>query len=162
MKKAKYFCFILSVTLIACSDDDGGLGTDFWGIPISGQDQIKNSEGQIVNQNNGPLKAYQVDSAFVQGYQDNQHIFKLYFNTSDSLFLVITKSDQDFNYHSDAEPSQNRILHAVFNRDTLEMLPSAVSIQPRPEYNGFHTVTNLHTVSTGTFNGTVNEVPLID
>ncbi len=162
MKSFNTVVLIFMIGVVACSDDSGSPALDIWGISISNKDRIKNSNGEIVNQNNGPLKAYEVDSAYVQGYLDDLYIFKLYFATSDSLCFVLSRGDGDFNYHSDAEPLRNKILHAMFNTDTLEMKPTAIAIQPRQEYNSFHAVTNLHTKNSGTFNGTVNEVPLIN
>ncbi len=147
--------------LMACSKDSERISFDDWGVIMSDKTRAEDGVGEIMNQNTGALIAFQVDSTYIQQCIDNQYFFKLYFTTYDSLTFVILRETRDFNYHSDADESQNKILYSILNQDTLEMMSSALSIQPRTEYNAFHTVTNLHTLTQGTFNGTVNNVPLI-
>ena len=161
MMKSGTIGLLLLGCLMACSKDSDPTSFDDWGIIVSEKAYAGDGVGEIVNQNTGSLIAFQVDSTYIQQYIDNQYFFKLYFTTHDSLTFVMLRYTRDFNYHSDADESQNKILYSILNQDTLEMMPSALSIQPRTEYNAFHTVTNLHTLTQGTFNGTVNHVPLI-
>ena len=164
------FTVILFVTfsiifLCSCGDDEASptirlneniILSDF---AISGD-----AEGMIMNQNNGSVARidYQVDSAYIKYLQGNEYLMYYRFTSNDSLSLHITKVTQDFNYHYPKPAQENQILKVYFNQDSLPLDNAAISIQPREEYNGFHTVVNIHTNSFGQFNGTVNRVPFVE
>lgn len=132
-----------------------------WQINTSDIAEATNATGEIVNQNNGPLVRYQVASSLIYKGDGNLYIFKMRFTSQDSLTCYIEKKTQDFNYHSDAAADQNKLHMVVFNKDTVQLKPSAISIQPRQDENKFITVSNIHTQNKGDFNGTVNGVPLV-
>ncbi|OJJ15711.1 hypothetical protein BKI52_38160 [marine bacterium AO1-C] len=143
------------------NNDPQGTASADWQINPTDVTEATNATGEITNQNNGPLVKYQVASSLIYKGEGNLHIFKLRFTTQDSLTCYIEKKTQDFNYHSDAASDQNKLHMVVFNLDTLQLKPSAISIQPRQDENKFHTVSNIHSQAKGDFNGTVNGVPLI-
>lgn len=132
-----------------------------WLVNTSELTEASEVEGNIINQNNGPLVNYQVATSYIRPLNGNTHIFKFYFTSKDSLTCYVEKITKDFNYHSDATDGQNKLSLVVFNQDTLQLKSSAISIQPRQEENKFHTVSNIHSQSKGDFNGTVNKVPLV-
>jgi len=152
------------VTMAQCNqrndDPKTGLNPD-WQISPTDITEETNATGEITNQNNGPLVKYQVASSLIYKGEGSLYIFKLRFTTQDSLTCYIEKKTQDFNYHSDAADDQNKLHMVIFNQDTLQLKPSAISIQPRQDENKFHTVSNIHSQTKGDFNGTVNGVPLI-
>ena len=164
MKKVSVMSmFLLAIVcLLSCKKEETTTpATTNWSINPSDLAEANKANGEITKQNAGPLVKYQVSTAYIQPVSGNTHIFKLYFTSQDSLTCYIEKLTQDLNYHSDAASGQNKISMVLFNQDTLQLKPSAISIQPRQGENKFHTVSNIHSQSRGDYNGTVNEVPLI-
>lgn len=152
------------VFLLACGDDDIGPS-----IPLSENITVSEfavsgeAEGMIMNQNNGSVARidYEVDSAHIKSLGGNEYLVYYRFTTSDSMSIHITKATQDLNYHYPKPETENQILKVYFNQDSLDLDNAAISIQPREEYNGYHTVVNVHTNNMGQFNGTVNQVPFV-
>ncbi len=143
------------------NDDPQATTSADWQISATDVTEETNASGEIVNQNNGPLVRYEVSSSLIYPGEGSLHIFKLRFTSQDSLTCYIEKKTQDLNYHSDATENQNKLHMVVFNQDTLQLKPSAISIQPRQNEDKFHTISNIHSEAKGDFNGTVNGVPLV-
>ena len=157
-----WMAVLLLVTQCNQRNDDPQATTSIdWQISPTNVTEATNVTGDITNQNNGPLIKYQVDSSLIYKGEGSLYIFKLRFTSKDSLTCYIEKKTQDFNYHSDAADDQNKLRMVVFNQDTLQLKPSAISIQPRQDENKFYTVSNIHSQTKGDFNGTVTGVPLI-
>jgi hypothetical protein len=161
--KMRSFLFAtgLSIALLtACDHDDNNANP--LGIGYSDPAAALTAMGTIDQQNAGPKVTYTVDKAFVASEHNGVYLVRYKFTSNDSLDLVIVRRTTDYNYHSDNGAVQNQLSYAIFDQDTLELEPSAVSIQPRPAEDRFETVINVHTVARGDFNGTVNGVPLIN
>lgn len=156
----------LAILLYSCNNDNV-LPNDFYGIEkrSTGSEEVTEASGQLLNQNNETIQqsliAYQVKAAFIKQSEANTYHLKMNFITKDSLSLYILKQNDDLNFHSDAKENQNTLLLSIFNQDTLEMEPGALSLQPVQENNTFTAVTNLHTINLGDFNGTVKGIPFL-
>jgi len=152
----------ISIFIFGCHHHDGVAPVANWGINASSLDKAALATGSIDMQNNGPQVSYDIAAAYVSKVSGD-NIFKVTFKftSSDSLMLIVAKNTNDYNYHSSAGERENQLLYVVFDRDTLELSESAVSIQPRSESNTFSTVTNIHTTDHDDFNGTIENVVLI-
>ena len=155
-----------SLTLLtACSDDDNAATTP-WEIGHSDPATSLTATGTIDQQNarnSSGKKTYTVKEAYLADNDANTNLLRYIFTSNDTLNLIVTKRTQDYNYHFKGlvTTEQNEINYVIFNADTLELKESAVSVQPRADENRFHTVVNVHTLTFGDFNGTVNQVPYI-
>lgn len=166
MKKCLFIITVLFVFVCCISTPETEVP---FGIDYSDYTTSDSASGFIMYQNyGGPRIDLEVQRAYI-GDIDSLSIYQLKYifeNTdgeiSDSLELWIQKFTTDQNYHTYADSAQNIILSAVFNVDTLSLDTCAVQVMPIDSIQAFHTVLNLHTNdSTGTFNGTVDSVPLI-
>ena len=154
---------LASLLIVSCHKDDSGPSNPF-GIDYSLYQNADKARGFIIYQNyGGPRIDLTVDTAFLLELEHGKFYQMCYFFTGhDSLKVTLEKFTSDYNYHSDASIGQNKILSSVFNKDTVEMIPSALSLQPQTSSNSFSTVLNLHSANDiGTFNGTVDGVVLI-
>ncbi len=152
----------ISVFVLGCHHHDTVTPVVNWGISPSGVEKAAQATGSIDMQNNGPHVTYDIAAAYVSKVPGTA-VFKVTFKftSTDSLMLIVAKNTNDYNYHFPAEANENQLLYVVFDRDTLELSESAVSIQPKAESNTFSTVTNIHTTDHGDFNGTVQNVILM-
>lgn len=163
MKHLTIIATLLTLLVISCTKSDTEPMNPF-GINYSDYENADKANGFIMYQNyGGPRIDLAVDSAYLLELDSaNYYKMQYYFTANDSLQLVLHQLTSDYNYHSDAASGQNAIVLSVFNRDTLKVLPSALSLQPRNETDDFTTVLNLHTSDDkGTFNGTVDSVVLV-
>jgi hypothetical protein len=161
--KSLVLLFLTSVLILSCSKDDSEPSNPF-GIDYSFYKNADKANGFIIYQNyGGPRIDLTVDSAFLLEINHGRVYQMCYFFTGhDSLKLTLEKFTSDYNYHSDASTGQNKILFSVFNNDTIDMVQSALSLQPRTSSDDFSTVLNLHSADNiGTFNGTIDSVVLI-
>ena len=129
-------------------------------VPIGGPST--EAVGEISQQNAGPKRNFQVEEAALFWLEDNVYALQYIFTTGDQLEIILAEATQDFNYHFPKPFSENQILEVFFNEAFLELKDAALSLQPRPEAGGFHTVVNIHTLDFGDWNGTVNRVPYIE
>lgn len=161
MKKILLSLMVIAGALSGCHDNDGKPATN-WGINSSGIDKSVGAAGSINHQNDGPKVTYVATSSYVLDLHD-KNLFQVtfHFTSADSLRLIIAKNTNDYNYHFPAAVTENQLLFAIFDRDTLAMNESALAVQPQPSSNTFSTVTNLHTIIHGDFNGTINNVVLV-
>lgn len=120
------------------------------------------AEGEISQQNAGPKRVFQVAEASIVWIENNVFSLKYWFTSEDCLELIIAEVNQDYNYHYPKPPSENQILEVYFNENFIELRDAALSLQPRPDDGGFHTVVNVHTLDFGDWNGTVNRVPYLE
>lgn len=158
----KSFCVLAIVfVLSACHHNDVKPVPD-WGINSLGMDKASLASGSIDLQNNGPKVTYDAAAAYVSTLSGT-NLFKVTFKftSTDSLMLIVAKNTNDYNYHFQAGANENQLLYVIFDRDTLKLSESAIAIQPRAESNTFSTVTNIHTIDHGDFNGTIDNVVLI-
>ncbi|MBT1705844.1 hypothetical protein [Chryseosolibacter indicus] len=160
--KLKFLTLALCIGLFtACNDDDDK--SPSWGIDYSSPETTLSAQGSIDQQNAGPKVTFVVDEAYVVLSEDdkNLHVVRYQFSSNDYLDLIIAKRTSDYNYHFPGSKNENTLVSAIYNGKALSLKESAVSIQPRPEEDSFHTVVNVHTNDAGDFNGTVNGVPLL-
>ena len=161
MKKYLLNC-LLATTILACTPENApSPACHFCDLFPTGTDAAF-AEGEITQQNAGPRQQYEVLEAAVTWIEDNVFSVKYFFHTNDSLEIVIAEATQDFNYHFPKPTDQNQILEVYFNEEFLELKDAALSLQPRPDEGGFHTVVNVHTLHFGDWNGTVNKVPFLE
>jgi hypothetical protein len=161
----KYFTILLLIVIafIACNKQDSE-PTNPFGIDFSAYENANKANGFIIYQNyGGPRIDLAVDSSYLLELNEAGYYQMCYFFTNnDSLKITIQKFTADFNYHSDAEPQENKITLSVFNNQTINMDQCAISIQPQQETNTLNTVLNMSTSDEkGTFNGTVNGAVLV-
>ncbi len=151
---------LAAVFLPACKKNDPEPSYPL-GINYSEYLMAKNAVGSIDQQNSGPKKTYTVDYAYVKPIPNAQYRFMMHFTSQDSLQVIFAKATADYNYHYPKPVQENQLLYVVLNKDTLALKDAALSLQPRPNDNNFYTVSNLHTLKAGDFNGTVEKVPLL-
>jgi len=132
-----------------------------WGIDFSEEGSSVFAIGSVDKQNDGAKISYIAKAANVQHVKDDIYLVTYAFQSGDQLQLTITKKTVDYNYHFPGTTTENQIIVAIFNGETLDLIASDISIQPRAEENKLYTVTNLHTTSAGDFNGTIGRVPLL-
>lgn len=162
--------FTLVLAFIACSKTDDQTNIELpFGIQYDDYSLSNNASGFIMFQNyGGPRLDLTVDTAYMMDL-DSASIYLLNYQfinkngvISDSLRLFLKQKTTDQNYHSHTDDSQNKIMLAIFNLDTLMLDSSALQVAPIDSNQTLHTVLNLHTAdSSGTFNGTVDFVPLV-
>jgi hypothetical protein len=168
MRKIWGFIAIVMVAFYSCESEQATVEVPF-GIEYSDYSTSDKAGGFIMYQNyGGPRIDLVVDSAYIKDL-DTASAYQLKYlfsnvdgEISDSLQVFIRKLTSDQNFHSETDSSQNKILFAVFNADTLELDTSALQVAPVYSTQTFHTVLNLYTSNNkGTFNGTVDSIPLI-
>jgi hypothetical protein len=163
--KSLSLLILIVVVVSACKKKDDPAPVTNQALPfnISYSDKAKadSAEGSIDHQNSGPKVTYVVDWAYVKPLGNDRYRVMFNFFSTDSLQMIIAKKTSDYNYNIPADTTQNRILLAIFNKDTMSLNGSGLSLQPRDGHN-FNTVTNLNTVNNGNFNGTITKVPLIN
>ena len=161
MKTHHLLCLLLIAGLSCTPGNDPSPICYFCDLFPQGVDAAL-AEGQITRQNAGPRQDYEVLEAAVTRMEGNVFSVKYFFLSGDCLEIVIAEATSDFNYHYPKGSDQNQILDVYFNDEWLELHDAALSLQPRPEEGGFHTVVNVHTVAVGDWNGTVNKVPFLE
>lgn len=132
-----------------------------WGIDFSEESASGFAIGSVDKQNDGTKITYIAKAANLQHVKDDVYLLTYAFQSGDQLQLTITKKTADYNFHFPGTTTENQIIVAMFNGETLDLIDSDVSIQPRTEENKLYTVTNLHTTSTGDFNGSIGRIPLL-
>ncbi len=161
--KQYHLLFALSC-LFACTPidpDTPPLDECFFCTTVSPGPTPDLAEGVITQQNAGPKRAFEVSEASIVWLEANLYSLQYWFMSGDSLEIIIGEATDDFNYHFPKPTSENHILEIYFNEDFVTLKDAALSLQPRPEENGFHTVVNIHTELLGDWNGTVNRVPFL-
>ncbi|SHG84632.1 hypothetical protein SAMN04488109_2111 [Chryseolinea serpens] len=160
MKTRLLLLLSVSVLLFACTEGEDR-ESPMWGIDFSDEAASGFAIGSVDKQNDGAKITYIAKAANLQHVKDDVYLLTYAFQSGDQLQLTITKKTADYNYHFPGTTTENQIIVAMFNGETLDLTDSDVSIQPRTEENKLYTVTNLHTTSTGDFNGTIGRVPLL-
>ncbi|WP_160143701.1 hypothetical protein [Chryseolinea soli] len=161
MKTRLLLLLSVSVLLFACTEGEDR-ESPMWGIDFSDEASSGFAIGSVDKQNDGAKITYIAKAANVQHVKDDVYLLTYAFQSGDQLQLTITKKTTDYNYHFPGTTTENQIIVAMFNGETLDLIASDVSIQPRSEENKLYTVTNLHTTSSGDFNGTIGRVPLLE
>jgi len=146
--------------LFACTEGEER-DAPLWGIDYSDASTSGFAIGSVDKQNAGTKTTYIAKAANLQLVKDDIYQLTYAFDSGDQLQITVTKKTADYNYHFPGTASENQIIVALFNGETLDLSESAIAIQPRTEENKFYTVANLHTNNAGDFNGTVGRVPLL-
>lgn len=162
MSRAILFLFALSLVLLSCEDEPERESSPGWGIDFSPVESSTDAFGYISMQNVEGNEAYLVDAAYVKQIRAERYQVVFRFTSLDSLVMVVAKRTEDPNFHYPRPDSVNQLLLATFNRDTLRLNRSSLSIQPQRETDNFRTFTDLHTNDGTSINGTINGIPLIE
>ena len=162
MKRVAIVSLLGIMIISGCNDHANKNVSSDWGVHYSTKDNAAHALGSLDKQNSGPKVTYIVDTAYLRHLKQAYTYQVMYkFTTPDSLQLVLVKVTSDYNYHYPKPGTENQLLYAIFNRDTLDLKESALSVQPRSDGGSFTTVINLHTNNAGDFNGTIDKVVLI-
>jgi hypothetical protein len=168
MKKILVIVSLALVCFYACDSETLEIDIPF-DIQYSNYSVSTEADGYLMYQNyGGPRIDLVVDSAYMKDLDSaSVYVLKYWFANvdnviSDSLEVYIQTFTSDQNYHSDADSSQNCILGAIFNVDTLLLDASALQVAPVDSNQTLYTVLNLQTSDEkGDFNGTVDCIPLV-
>lgn len=161
MKTKIVLLMSLSVILFQCSTEEEISKSPLWGIDYSEESTAVFVQGALEQQNAGPKSIYIVSEGSLRQAQEHLHTIYLKFENGESLQLLVTKKTIDNNYHFPGDESGNQLVSATFNNVALELKESSIAIQPHPEENKLHVVTNMHTLNAGDFNGTLSRIPLL-
>ena len=161
MKTKIVLLISLSVILFQCSTEEEIAKSPIWGVDFSEESTMAFAQGSIEQQNAGPKAIYIVNQGALRQTDETFHTISFSFENGESLELIVTKKTVDHNYHYPGTESENQLVSATFNGVALELNESSVAIQPHPEENKLHIITNMHTVNAGDFNGILSRVPLL-
>jgi hypothetical protein len=161
MKTKIVLLLSLSVIFFQCSTEEKIAKSPLWGVDYSEESTTTFVQGAIEQENAGPKTIYIASEGSLRQSEEQVHIISLKFENGESLQLFVTKKTLDNNYHFPANESENQLISAVFNGVPLELSESSILIQPHPEENKLHVITDLHTVNAGHFNGTLSRIPLL-
>ena len=154
---------LLLIIFVSCTEEpEERISSPGWGIEFSPVEETDNAFGYISLQNSESNEAFLVDAAYVHQVKGNTYKLTFNFTSSDSLRIIVAKRENDYNFHYPKPDTVNQLLLVIFNTDTLPLKQSSVFIQPESSSNKFRTVTNIHVPVVGSYNGTIDGVPLIE
>jgi hypothetical protein len=163
MKTKFLFLIGLAALLFQCStEEDVTKKSPLWGVEFSEESTTTFAQGALEQQNAGPKVIYIVnEGALRQTELEGVYTISFAFENGEALELTITKKTNDYNYHFPGTETENQLISALFNGNSLELKESSIAIQPHQEENKLHIVTNMHTLNAGDFNGTLTRIPLL-
>lgn len=150
----------LALVLFQCTEENVAKSL-LWGIDFSDEATTSFAQGALEQQNAGPKVIYIVNNGSLRQTEGEVYTLSFLFENGESLQLTVTKKTADYNYHFPGIDSENQLVSAVFNGNTLDLKESSISIQPKQGDNKLDVVTNMHTLNAGDFNGTLTRVPLV-
>jgi hypothetical protein len=159
--KATIF-LLIAVLLIQCNTEEKISKSTLWGIDFSDSNTTSFAQGTIEKQNSGPKVVYIVSEGALRPIGDSFYSVEVTFDNGETLNLVVAKKTSDYNFHFPGGDTENQLVSAIFNGDTLTLHESAVAIQPQTGDNKLNIVTNMHTMDAGDFNGTLTRIPLLE
>ena len=159
MKTKLLLLVSLSVFLGACSTEESL--SPQWGIDYSSESTSSFAMGSVDQYQAESKTSYIVKMANLRSAGDDIYSLSYTFESGDALELRIVKRvpGSDYTFPGDAEG--NQLLSATFNGQSLRLVDSKVSIQPRTEENKLATATKLQTSEEVVFDGTIGRVPLV-
>ena len=161
MKTKIVLLMSLSVILFQCSTEEKIAKSPLWGVDFSEESTVAFAQGSIEQYNAGPKTIYIVNEGSLREAEASIHAVSFSFENGESLQLIVTKKTVDYNYHFPGVESENQLVSATFNGTPLDLKESSISIQPHPEENKLHIITNMHTLNAGDFDGIFSRVPLL-
>jgi hypothetical protein len=132
-----------------------------WGVEFSTESAIPLAQGSIEKENAGVQVIYIVNSGYLMEGDGGLNTISFTFENGESMQLIVTKKTANYNCNFPGNETENQIVSAIFNGDTLALKESSISIQPHLEENKLHILTDMHTVAAGDFNGTLTRIPLL-
>jgi hypothetical protein len=158
--KAAIF-LLIAVLLIQCNTEEKISKSTVWEIDFSDSNTAAFAQGTIEKQNLEAKVVYVVSEGALRQVEENLYSIDIIFDNGESLKLVVAKKTSDYNFHFPASDAENQLVSAVFNGVALDLSESAITIQPEQGDNKLNIVTNIHTVGSGDFNGTLTRIPLL-
>lgn len=155
---------VVFILIISTCADEPKFSPGNFDIEISQFEVSGWAEGKIIySAIQGSAEFYTIKNAYIYKIPEEKNLYCLNycFESEDTLALYIQKFRSDVNFHYPDNERNNSIVLAVFNQDTLELIPSALELEPDYEDENFTAVLNLHSSSEGSFNGNVDDIPLV-
>jgi hypothetical protein len=131
------------------------------GIDFSSESTSGFAMGSVDQYSAETKTSYIVKMANLRSAGDDTYALTYTFESGDALELRIVKKEPGMDYPFPGEAGGNQLLSATFNGQTLPLVDSKVSIQPRTEENKLATATKLQTSEEVVFDGTIGRVPLV-
>ena len=132
-----------------------------WGIDFSSESTAGFAMGSVDQYRAETKTSYIVKMANLRSAGDDTYALTYTFESGDALELRIVKRAPGSDYPFPGEAGGNQLLSATFNGQSLLLVDSKVSIQPRTEENKLATATKLQTSEEVVFDGTIGRVPLV-
>ncbi len=161
MKTKIVLLISLSVILFQCSTEEKIAKSPLWGVDFSDESTVAFAQGSIEQYNGGPKIIYIVNEGSLRQAEESLYTISFTCENGESLQLVVTKKTAEYSYHFPGNESENQLVSASFNGTPLDLKESSIDIQPHPEENKLHIITNMHTLNAGDFNGILTRVPLL-
>lgn len=162
MIRAILFLGISLILVSSCSEEPEELDpSTAWGINFSASEQAGNAYGYISYQSAESNQSFLVDAGSVRQVSNERYKITYNFASRDSLRLIVAKRTDDPLFAFPKPDTVNQLLFAIFNADTLRLREGSVSIQSQYSNNSLRTFANLQVWKSGTFNGTVDGIPLL-
>ncbi|MCG8699618.1 MAG: hypothetical protein MI922_16305 [Bacteroidales bacterium] len=155
---------VVFILIVSTCADEPKFSPGNFDIEISQFEVSSWAEGKIIySVVQGSAEFYKVKNAYIYKIPEEKNLYRLdyCFDSEDTLALYIQKFRSDINFHFPDYDQNNSIVLAVFNKDTLELVPSAIELEPDYEDENFTAILNLHSSSEGTFSGNVDDIPLV-
>lgn len=150
------------IIITSCTEDPEDLmASPAWGIDFSLIEQAGNAYGYISYQNPETNQSFLVDAGYVRQIRNERYKITYTFSSRDSLRIIIAKRTNQELFAFPKPDTVNQLLFAIYNTDTLRLSSGSVTIQPQVSTNSLRTLTNLQVRNAGTFNGTIEGVPLV-
>jgi len=159
MKTTLSFLLLLSAMLGACTTED--TLSPLWGIDFSNETSSGFAMGSVDQYKADTKTIYLVKAANLRCAGEDNYVLSYTFESGEVLELSIIKRTTDSNYVFPGVEGENQLLSAVFNGESLNLVNSRVTVQPRTDENKFATVTKLQTLDEVVFDGSIGRVPLL-
>lgn len=161
MKTQIVLLISLSVLFFQCTSEEN-TKSPIWGVDFSTENATGFAQGSIEQQNAGDKVIHIANSGYLRETEEEDiYTVAFTFENGSSMQLHISKKTADLNYHFPGQDSENQLLSAVFNGVALDLAASSIAVQPNLGENKLHVVTNVHTLNSGDYNGTLTRVPLL-
>jgi hypothetical protein len=149
----------LSVILGACGTEE--TLSPQWGIDFSSENSSSFAMGSVDQYKAETKTSYIVKTANLRCAGEDTYSLSYIFESGDALELTIIKKSPGTDYFFPGEAGDNQLLSATFNGQSLDLVDSKVSVQPRTEENKLATMTKLQTFDEVVFDGAIGRVPLL-
>ena len=159
MKTKLLLLVSLSVILGACGTEE--IQSPQWGIDFSSESASGFAMGSVDQYKADTKISYIVKMANLRSAGDDIYALTYTFESGDALELRIVKKAPGNDYPFPGDAEGNQLLSATFNGQSLLLVDSKVSIEPRTDENKLATATKLQTSEEVVFDGTIGRVPLV-